>query len=132
MPTAVVSRGEKGQYFLGNVTRKIKVAGNAKTITQPVIVKTFEKVAALLNLKEATAEQTVRADGDKEVNYYGSDHGKTIIISDPTGAKTPKGKVKTVNLQMPGYLTVKQMKTLLAPTKAKKFRIQGGRKYSAQ
>lgn len=125
--TAAAGR-KKVAVFAGNITRRIKKKdGTKETASRPCILNISKTAVAALNLPLATATQTERAEGDREIEYDGTFHGKTVIVPSPTNQKTAKGSIKTYSFKVPGYLTKRHLKTFFKGTKVESFRIQGGR-----
>lgn len=119
---------KKVAVFAGNITRKIrKKDGTKDTAARPCILNISKATVAALNLPLATAAQTERSEGDREIEYDGTFHGKTVIVPSPTNQKTAKGSIKSYSFKVPGYLTKKHLKTFFKGTKVESFRIQGGR-----
>lgn len=113
--------------FAGNLKRTIKKPDGTrdKNAVRPAILNVRKSVQEALNLPLATSNQTERKEGEKEIEYDGTFHGKTVYVPDPTGKKTAKGKVKVYSFKVPGFMTKKQIKDFLAPTKAESFRLNG-------
>lgn len=111
---------------LARVKRK-KKDGTKDTVQVPVLLNVREAVAEKLNFPKATVAQMERVEGEREIYYDGTFHGRTVIVPDPTGAKTAKGVIKTYSFQVPSYATRKVLRTFFANTKVEKFRFAGGR-----
>lgn len=111
---------------LARVKRK-KPDGTKDTVQVPVLLNVRKKVQEALNFPLATTAQMERVEGEREIYYDGTFHGRTVIVPDPTGAKTAKGAIKTYSFKVPGYATRKVLRTFFANTKVEKFRFAGGR-----
>ena len=119
--------GSKVTVYAGKARVKRTVNGQRNTVEVPILLNVREKVADLLNFPKASAAQMERVEGEREIYYDGTFHGRTVIVPDPTGAKTAKGKIKTYSFKVPGYATRKHLRTFFTNTKVKSFRYAGGR-----
>lgn len=120
--------GPKVTVFAGMARVKRKKPDGSKDVVQiPVLLNVRKTVQEKLNFPLANASQMERVEGEKEIYYDGTFHGRTVIVPDPTGAKTPKGAIKTYSFKVPGYATRKVLRTFFANTKVEKFRFAGGR-----
>ncbi len=120
--------GPKVTVYAGLARVKRKNAqGQRDTVNVPVLLNVRKTVADRLNFPEATPAQMEVRRGEKEIYYDGTFHGKTVIVPDPTGAKTPKGAVKTYSFKVPGFATRKVLREFFANTRVERFRFAGGR-----
>ena len=126
--TGTARGGPKVTVYAGLARVKRVTASGTKEIVQiPVLLNVRKTIQEKLNFPLATAAQMERVEGEREIYYDGTFHGRTVIVPDPTGAKTPKGAIKTYSFKVPGYATRKVLRTFFAATKVEKFRFAGGR-----
>ncbi|MGB9774561.1 MAG: hypothetical protein ACPL4I_11150 [Bacteroidota bacterium] len=131
-PTGGSARGGPKVTVYAGVARvkRRKPDGSKDAVQVPVLLNVRKAVAEKLNFPLATTAQMEKTEGEKEIYYDGTFHGRTVIVPDPTGAKTPKGAVKTYSFKVPSYATRKVLRTFFANTKVERFRFAGGRSRS--
>lgn len=128
----VEPENQRQQVFFGTLTKKRKDSSGATVNTPRAYIASCRKsVQDLLNLPIPTDAQLEYVSNGREITLGGARNGKTIRVPHPTGAKTPKGAIQTLSIQVPTNATVKEIRAFLkSGGKAEKFTIQGGRSYS--
>lgn len=127
---AIAPENERVQVFFGKLTKKVPKSGGGSVAKSLNFIATCRKaVADKLNLVIATPAQKENKDGEKAYEVTGATNGKTVIVPDPLGAKTPKGGRVSYSIQVPTNATKKEIEAFLKTGgKAKSFTIKGGRK----
>ncbi|KAM3091126.1 hypothetical protein ACKFKG_26735 [Phormidesmis sp. 146-35] len=120
--------GVRKAVYFGKLTKKIK----GKTETRDYVIYASEQAIEALNLTLATPEQQTRVSGDRNTDISGSRYGKHISVLDPVGKKTEGGAKSVTRYQIvvPSSANLKEIREFLKGTKAKNFKIIGGRSRS--
>lgn len=128
----VAPANQRVEVFFGNLTKKRKDASGATVSTpRPYIATCRSSVQELLNLPIPTAAQSEYVKDGRTITLGGARMAKTVRVPHPTGAKTLKGGIQTLHIQVPTNATVKEIREFLkAGGKVKRFTIVGGRSYS--
>jgi hypothetical protein len=117
--------GSRSAVYFGKLTKKVK----GKADVRDYVLYASEDAIEALELPRATPEQQTRVSDGRDTDISGSRHGKKIIVPDPVGKKTKGGAKSVTNYQMvvPSSSTIKEIRAFLKGTKAKAFKVAGGR-----
>jgi hypothetical protein len=101
-----------------------KKVGDGTEINRPILVWCRENTAEKLNFPLATSADMSQGSGDAKRDFYGTVHGKTVVVQNPTEGAKPK----TFSFKVPAWANRTVLTTGFANTKVKAFKFQGGRR----